>query len=205
MKEIRGNAIMRHERIKPPNVWLAAVLVMAASVVTLAQNAQNQGAQPPAQTNAPAQPPQADNLATQLGFTPQQFQQWREINREFGPQQKVAEFKLRQSRQALNEAMESASPNEEVIKQRAKDVADAQSAVTQIQALRQARVLQMLTPEQRVKLKEIRERAQTLRRNEQRPNALAPGRGLNRNANVNLLTPAQRKALRQQQPPKPKP
>ena len=206
MMEIKGNAIMRYEKTKPPYFWLAAVLVLAASVSTRAQTtSQNQGAQPPAQTNVPAQPPQAENLATQLGFTPQQFQQWREINREFGPQQKTAEFKLRQARQALNEAMESASPNEEVIKQRAKDVADAQSAMTQLQALRQTRVLQMLTPEQRVKLKEIRERAQTLRRNEQRTNALAPGRGLKRNANAPLLTPAQRKALRQQQPQKPKP
>ena len=204
--EIKGNAIMRYEKTKAPYIGLVAVLVLAASFSTRAQTASpSPSPLPPTQTNAPAQPPQAENLATQLGFTPQQFQQWREINREFGPQQRAAEFKLRQTRQALNEAMESASPNEEVIKQRAKEVADAQSAVTQLQALRQARVLQMLTPEQRVKLKEIRERAQTLRRDEQRNNALAPGRGLNRNANVNLLTPAQRKALRQQRQQKPKP
>ena len=85
------------------------------------------------------------------------------------------------------------------IKQRAKEVADAQSAVTQLQALRQARVLQMLTPEQRVKLKEIRERAQATRQERQGANALAPRQQMRRNANAPLLTPEQRKALRQQQ------
>ena len=190
---------MRYEKIKAPYVWFAAVLVLAVLSSTRAQTTpQNQTPQPTPQSNVAAQPPQADNLATQLGFTPQQFQQWREINREFGPQQKAAEFKLRQARLSLNEAMESATPNEEVIKQRAKDVADAQSAVTQLQALRQARVLQMLTPEQRVKLKAIRQRAQELRR-EQNANALAPGKQMRRNANAPLLTPAQRKALLRQQ------
>jgi Spy/CpxP family protein refolding chaperone len=96
--------------------------------------------------------------------------------------------------------MESANPNEEVIKQRAKELADAQSAVTQLQALRQARVLKMLTPEQRIKLKEIRERTQAMRREQQNANAMGPGRPLKRNGNALQLTPAQRKALRQQQP-----
>ena len=106
---------------------------------------------------------------------------------------------LRQTRVALNEAMESQPTNEEVIKQRAKEVADAQSAVTQLQALRQARVLQMLTPEQRVKLKAIREQAQAIRQQRQGANALAPRQQMRRNANAPLLTPEQRKALRQQQ------
>jgi len=59
-----------------------------------------------------------------------------------------------------------------IIKQRAKELADAQSAMTQLQALRQARVLQMLTPEQRVKRREIRQRNQALRRQQQAPNGL---------------------------------
>jgi Spy/CpxP family protein refolding chaperone len=112
----------------------------------------------------------------------------------------AATLKLREARLALNEAMESANPNEEVIKQRAKELADAQSAVTQLQALRQARVLQMLTPEQRLKAKEIRERGQTMKREQQNANAMGPGRPLKRNGNALQLTPAQRKALRQQQP-----
>jgi Spy/CpxP family protein refolding chaperone len=160
---------MRYEKIKPPFIWLAAMVLSASCVSTRAQTTlQNQGAPPQApQNNVAAQPPQAQNLPAELGFTPQQIQQWREITREFRNQEMAATLKQREARLALNEAMESANPKEEVIKQRAKELADAQSAVTQLQALRQARVLQMLTPEQRIKLKEIRERAQAIRREQQ--------------------------------------
>jgi Spy/CpxP family protein refolding chaperone len=193
---------MKHLKINAPFTWMAAMLLFAFA--SLSAQAQTTGSpaentSPPPQTNATTQAPPAQNLPTQLGFTPQQAQQWREINREFRAQEIAAGLKRQQARVALNEAMESANPNEEIIKQRAKDLADAQSAITQLQALRQTRVLQMLTPEQRVKLKEIRERAQGLRRQQEGANALAPGQPLKRNANPPLLTPAQRKALRQQQ------
>ena len=145
---------MKHEKIKPLFIWIAVILVFGSLAVTNAQTPlQNQTGQQTPQNNVATQPPPAQNLPVALGFTPQQIQQWREINREFRNQEMNATFKLRQTRVALNEAMESQPTNEEVIKQRAKEVADAQSAVTQLQALRQARVLQMLTPEQRVKLK----------------------------------------------------
>ncbi|HEX3143955.1 MAG TPA: periplasmic heavy metal sensor [Pyrinomonadaceae bacterium] len=191
---------MKHEKIKPLFIWIAVILVFGSLAVTNAQTSlPNQNGQQPPQNNVATQPAPAQNLPAALGFTPQQIQQWREINREFRNQEMNATFKLRQTRMALNEAMESQPTNEEIIKQRAKEVADAQSAVTQLQALRQARVLQMLTPEQRVKLKEIRERAQAIRQDRQGANALAPRQQMRRNANAPLLTPEQRKALRQQQ------
>ena len=191
---------MKHETIKPLHIWLAAILMFAAVAVTNAQTPlQNQNVSQGPQTNVNTQPAPAQNLPNALGFTQQQIQQWREINREFRNQEMNATMKLRQARVALNEAMESQPTNEEVIKQRAKDVADAQSAVTQLQALRQARVLQMLTPEQRVKLKEIRQQAQAIKQERQGANALAPRQQMRRNANAPLLTPAQRKALQQQQ------
>jgi len=190
---------MKHEKIKPLSIWIAVILVFGSLAVTNAQTPlQNQNGQQTPQNNLATQPPPAQNLPAALGFTPQQIQQWREINREFHNQEMNATFKLRQTRVALNQAMESQPTNEEVIKQRAREVADAQSAVTQLQALRQARVLQMLTPEQRVKLKAIREQAQAIRQ-ERQANALAPRQQMRRNANAPLLTPEQRKALRQQQ------
>lgn len=193
---------MNQKKFKAPLIWMAAVLLLAfAGATTYSQtNAQNQNSAPATQpTNTPAQ-----NLPAQLNFTPQQEQQWREINREFRSQEMTATFKVRQARLALNDAMEAANPNEEQIKQRAKDLADAQSAVTQLQALRQARVLQLLTPEQRIKLKELRERAQEMRRERQNDPAFRQ-RELKRNPNAPGLTPAQRKALKQQQQVKPKP
>jgi len=165
-----------------------------------------------AQTQTPPQNPspeaaatqtQQPNLQTELGLTPDQIQKWRALNQELRPQEVAGNLKVREARRALTEAMEAANPNEELIKQRAKELADAQSAMTQLQALRQARVLQMLTPDQRVKLRTIqqmmRNRNQALRRQEPAPNGLGRQQQLKRNANAPLLTPAQRKALRQQQ------
>jgi len=204
---IESKAIMKHETMKPPITWLTALLLLACPFVAHAQTsaAQNQTA-PQNQTsnNAGAQAAQAQNLPTALNFTPEQVTQWRQINREFRVQELTTVAKVRDARAALNEAMEAATPNEELIKQRAKELADAQSAMTQLQALRQARVLQILTPEQRVKLKEIREHAQALKR-EQQAKGTGQGQQLKRDANAPLLTPAQRKALRQQrQQQKPK-
>ena len=115
-------------------------------------------------------------------------------------------MRVRQAKRALDEAMEAQNPNEDVIKQRAKELADAQSAKTQLEALRQARVLQILTPDQRIKLKEIRERNQAVRRaNQQQPQNV---NGLNQRQQQRLkrqnspqLTPAERRALRRQQKP----
>jgi Spy/CpxP family protein refolding chaperone len=155
----------------------------------------------PPQTTTPdassTSAPQAQNLPTELNFTPQQAEQWRAINREFRGQEVAASLKVRQARLALADAMEASTPNEELIKQRAKDLADAQSAMTQLQALRQARVLQILTPEQRVKLKEIRERNQALRRQQLGENGLRQRQQM-KNPAAPPLTRAQRKALRQQ-------
>ena len=123
------------------------------------------------------------------------------MNQELRPQEVAGNLKVREAKRALAEAMEAPSPNEDLIKQRAKEFADAQSAMTQLQALRQARVLQILTPDQRVKLKEIKEKNQAIRQNQrQSVNGLNQRQQLKR-GNAALLTPAQRRALRRQQKP----
>jgi Spy/CpxP family protein refolding chaperone len=175
---------------------VAAGLLLACAFVST--EAQTTTPSPATQDSTATTAPQAQNLPTELNFTPQQAEQWRTINREFATQEIAAKLKVRQSRLALADAMEAPTPNEELIKQRAKDLADAQSAMTQLQALRQARVLQILTPEQRVKLKEIRERNQALRRQQLGPNGV--GQRQIKRTNAPGLTPAQRKALRQQKP-----
>ncbi|HYX28089.1 MAG TPA: periplasmic heavy metal sensor [Pyrinomonadaceae bacterium] len=199
---------MKHERTKPLFTLPIALLLLTCALMSAhAQPSTTQSQAAPqnqASNNAPAQAIQPQNLPEALNFTPEQQQQWRQINREFRPQEIAAAAKLRDAQMALNAAMESPTPNEELIKQRAKDLADARSAAIQLQALRQARVLQILTPEQRVKLKEIRQQAQALKR-EQQTSGNGQGKLLRRNANAPLLTPAQRKALKQQrQQQKPK-
>jgi Spy/CpxP family protein refolding chaperone len=147
-------------------------------------------------------PNQAPDLA-QLNLTPEQIQKWRTINAELKEQQQAATFRLRQARRALAEAIEAPTANEELIKQRAKEVSEAQAATNELQALRQARIHQILTPEQRIKLREIRQQNQATKRpnNQQLPrNGLGRRQdGVPRNANSAAPPgPKQRKVMRQQ-------
>lgn len=146
---------------------------------------------------------QAPALIDQLNLTPDQIQKWRAVNQNLKSDQQAATMRLRQARRALADAVEAPSPNEEVIKQRAHEVSEAQASIIQLQALREARMLQILTPEQRIKLREIRQRQQALRRAasqqgvrdlDRRPNALP------RNT-VSPLRPNQRKLNKAQQKP----
>jgi Spy/CpxP family protein refolding chaperone len=189
---------------------MALLLLAGAFTVTKAQTPP----QNPAQEMPVAQATQAPNLQAELNLTPDQIQKWRALNRELREQEQSDTLRLRQARQAYADALESPNPNEDTIKQRAKELADAQSTKTQLEALRQARVLQILTPDQRVKLREIqaairernqaaiRERNQALRGgNQQLPrNGLGKqgGGGAQRNANAAApLTPKPRKLLKQ--------
>ena len=181
----------------------AILLVVGVFTSARAQTATTQN--PPSETQ-PAQP-QAPNLQTELNLSPDQIQKWRALNRELKDQEVAGNLRVREARRALTEAMEAPSPNEDLIKQRAKELADAQSAMTQLNALRQARVLQILTPEQRIKLKEIRERQREEIQARRNAGQQLPNNGLRRQntgqRNVNTvapMTPKQRKLLKQ--PPK---
>jgi Spy/CpxP family protein refolding chaperone len=143
-------------------------LLLLVTSICVQVRAQNPTPQNPT-TTAEAQT--IPNLIASLNLTPEQIQKWRAINADLRPEQQAANQRLREARRALAEAVESPTSSEELIKQRAKEVSEAQASTTQLQALREARILQMLTPEQRIKLKEMRQRNQALRReaSQQRP------------------------------------
>src|SRR5256714_14085886 len=143
---------------------LTIIFILACTLVSV--QAQTVTPQLPTQNQTQTQTTQAPNLQPELGLQPDQIQKWRALNQELRPQEVAGNLKVREAKRALAEAMEAPSPNEDLIKQRAKEFADAQSAMTQLQALRQARVLQILTPDQRVKLREIKEKNQAIRQNQ---------------------------------------
>ena len=188
--------------------WISFAVLLLLAGVCARVNAQTtmppESQTDPAQMRANQAPNQAPDLA-QLNLTPEQIQKWRAINAELKDRQQAATFRLRQARRALADAIEAPTSNEELIKQRSKEVSEAQAATNELQALRQARILQMLTPEQRVKLREIRQQNQARRPNNQQLPRTGLGRrqdGLPRNANSAVpLGPKQRKLMRQQ--PKP--
>jgi Spy/CpxP family protein refolding chaperone len=190
---------IRSSRILFPAILLLAIagVQVSAQTPTTPQNPAEQ-----AQTQILVAPSgQLPDFAT-LNLSPDQIQKIRAINAEVKDQRQSAIMKQRQAQRALAEAVESATPNETLIEQRSHELADAQAATIRLRSLTEARILQVMTPEQRIKLREMRQRNQALRReaNQQQ----FPGNRLRRrqrgqqgNANLPPLRPNQRKLMRQ--------
>lgn len=181
----------------------AAIVLVGSCIQARAQDPtpQNPGASPQTQASQASKP--LDPLS-QLGLTPDQIRKIRGINAELRDQRQAANQRLIQAQQALAVAIESPNPDENIISQRSHEVADAQATTIRIRSLTEVRVLQVLTAEQRAKLKEIRQQNQAMRRaNQQNPQN---GNGLNQRQlgnqrNVNSMAPIkpnQRKPGRQQ-------
>jgi Spy/CpxP family protein refolding chaperone len=165
-------------------------------------------------TQNPVDPPQIQtNQANQipdlrpLNLTPDQLQKIRDINSDMKEQRQTAGLKVRQARRALDEAVESPTPNQALIEQRSRELADAQAGMIRVRSLVESRVLQeVLTPEQRLRLREMRQRNQALRRgaNQQRSGGGLRQRqqGLPRNVNAQ---PGQGSNQRKLTPRQPKP
>ncbi len=141
-----------------------------------------------------------------LNLTSEQVQKIRDINADMREQRQAANLKVRQANRALTEAVESPTPNQALIEQRSRELADAQVGIIRLRSLIEARVLQeVLTPEQRIRLREMR-RNQAMRRqgNQQLPGNVLRQRqqGLQRNVNAQPgLGPNQQKPMRRQQRP----
>lgn len=195
---------LRAGRIALPVIFL----LVGVWVQVRAQNPAAQNPVEPVQTqtqNPANQANQPPDLAF-LNLSPDQIQKIRAINAELKDQRQAANQKWRQAQRALAEAVESPTPDEALIDQRSREVADAQATTIRLRSLTEARILQVMTPEQRIRLREMRQRNQAARRqaNQQLPvNVLRPRRqGLPRNANAQPgLGPNQRKQMTQQQKP----
>ncbi len=180
-------------------------LVVAAMLVSFSISIQAQGTQQ--QQNggdaAQTQTNQADQMLGPLNLTQDQIQKVRLINAELKEERQAANFRLRMAQRALREAIQSPTPDETLIAQRSKEVADAQANTIRLRSLTEARILQVLTPEQRIKLRELKEQALVRRNRNQQPLPGALQRrpnALQRNQNPNGLTPRQQRRLMQQQP-----
>lgn len=187
-------------------------LVLLLSVAELMVYAQTQNPQTSApdvtQTQNQAQTNQANPIPDlgPLNLTSDQVQKIKIIYADTKDQRQAVSLRVRQAQRSLAEAIESSTPNETLIEQRSRELADARADAARLRSLTEARILhEVLTPEQRVRLREMRQRAQANQRarNQQGPRN-APGRqnGLPRNPNApQTLRPNQRKLMKQQQKP----
>lgn len=187
--------------VLPLALLLAGLCIQVRAQTTAPQNPVGPV---PTQTQTQAQINQLPDFAP-LNLSSEQIQKIRAINAELKDQRQTANQRLRRAQRALTEAIESPTPNEALIEQRSSEVAEAQATTIRLRSLTEARILQVLTPEQRNRVREMR-RNQAMRRqgNQQLPgNVLRPRQqGLQRNVNARPGPgPNQRKPMRRQQRP----
>ncbi|MGH9871595.1 MAG: Spy/CpxP family protein refolding chaperone [Pyrinomonadaceae bacterium] len=136
---------------------LLAVIGFPATVGSVS----GQTAQQPA--TAP-EPQQGGDLIRQLNLTPEQREQIRSIRVNNSSERAAIKEHLDEANRALEEALNSETPDEALVEQRLRDVASAQAAGMRMRILTEIRIRRVLTSEQRKVLRSLQQEAQQLRR-----------------------------------------
>ncbi len=131
--------------------WLILPALLCC-VLSMQARAQNDNA--PVSTASPmqAEPTRpgegAMKLLPQLNLSDEQRTQLVAIARQHNEDSGAAQMRLRQARRALNLAIYAENPDQNVVSERARDVANAQEAVIRLNAQTELKVRQLLTTEQ---------------------------------------------------------
>ena len=179
------------------------------SNATLAAGQQSPG--DPPQTQSTQTNPQGDPIR-QLNLTADQVEKIRAIREQNKDERFALNQRLRRAQRALDDAIQADNSSEALIEERAHELADAQAAATRMRAITEIRIRRVLTPEQLIKLRALRQQAQNLREerrnqgnnDQMRPDSFQRRRdALQRNGNLrpNLGPRARPGNLRQRQQP----
>jgi Spy/CpxP family protein refolding chaperone len=156
--------------MKPTNYFNIAVLftaVFLSAGMISAQEAKPTG-DPAAGDQRPVVKEMHDrgmDMLHQLGLSPEQVQQIRQIHVEQKPQMEAAQKRLREATRALNEAIYADQVNEADVHARIKERQIAQANVDRIRFMTEFAVRKVLTPEQLVRFREMREQFERMREN----------------------------------------
>jgi len=128
------------------------------------------------------------NLLRELGLTREQIQQIRRINFNRKSIMMDAQRRVREATRNLDRAIYADALNENEITARLKDLQNAQAEIARLRSSNELEVRKILTPEQLVKFRELRQRFAEVRenfdnrRNNQpdNPNRTVPNRRFNR-------------------------
>jgi len=151
---------------------LSIVALLSSAVLAVGQ--ENQSGPPQTQTN---QTGPAGDPIRQLNLTAEQVEKIRAIREQNKDERFAATQRLRQAQRAMDDAIEADNASEALIEQRARELAEAQIAVTRMGAMTQLRIRRVMTPEQLTKLRALRQQALNLReqgRNQRNPDQMRP-------------------------------
>jgi Spy/CpxP family protein refolding chaperone len=136
---------------------LATLLFIGAASAT-GQTMQPQG--------GPPMPPQRSfggDPIRQLNLTPEQREQIRLLREASREERAAVNQKVRETNRALEEVLDSDSPDEVVVEQRVREAAAAQAAAMRMRIINEVKIRRVLTAEQRVLLRGMRKQAQESR------------------------------------------
>lgn len=112
-----------------------------------------------------ARPGDRGQLLRELGLSREQFQQIRRMNQERKPVMDAAHRRLNEANRALDQAIYADTLNEQDIEVRMKEVQAAQSDMVRLRFMNELQVRKILTPEQLIKFRDLREKFEQMREN----------------------------------------
>lgn len=146
---------------------LGAVPVLALLLLLILSPTQAfaQEEPPPQGQTQPRRPEPGGDLLRQLNLTPEQIEKLQAIREGNREQRRQIGQRIRAARIALDRAIYMENADESVVEQRARELAEAQAAQVRLQALTELNVRRILTPEQLETFRQLRRRAEEMRRN----------------------------------------
>jgi Spy/CpxP family protein refolding chaperone len=99
-----------------------------------------------------------------LNLTPEQVEQLRALREQHQLEARPLLRRLNQARRALDEAIFADELNEGLIRERAREAAEAQAALLRLNTLAEVRVRRVLTAEQLQRFRDLRRQAQARQR-----------------------------------------
>lgn len=165
---------------------LLLLLFTAIFLNGVAASAFGQDIPPPdGQTAARPEGSQRPNLLAELGLTQDQVRQIRKINQERKPEMTAAQRRMREANRKLDMAIYSDAVNEDDVQVRLKEFAAAQAEVIRLRFTSELAVRKVLTNEQLIRFRELRQKFAEARENMQKlwqppPNGEKPLRPIDR-------------------------
>jgi len=157
-----------------------AVISLSFSAFAAAQETPE--AKPQETPRPPAEKPQdiRQNALMQLGLSREQVQQIRRLNQERKPQMDEAQRRLREANAALDAAIYADQTNDADVDARMKEAQLAQAEVAKLRFANEYAVRKVLTPDQLVRFREIRQRFEQIKRDMEERRKMPDGRGVER-------------------------
>ena len=132
---------------------LTLIIFVFLSLPTKAQDEMSSNDAPVQNNNQKPRP----NLLAELGLSRDQIQQIRRINQESRLKRQEAQQRVREAQKFLDEAIYADSADEAELQIRLKNLQLAQAEIIKLRILTEFAVRKILTPEQLVKFREVRQ------------------------------------------------